>query len=239
MSLAVEPRLFDAVILDSRDEAAHARTLRLSVPADFTFVPGMWLMTHFHDDPKTWRAYSISSSPFEKSSVELTIAKAGAFSERLCAAPVGSKLLVKGPYGKWLYRDDAKSAVLISGGTGLTPFRAMARYVLDKKLPNKLTIMYSVKNPGEIIYRDDLERFRQAGIKVYTTVTRPQGTGWTGATGRVDVGVLEREVADFGGSWYFLCGPNAMVKELGAALLEKGIPAERVRTEKWGDYQDL
>ncbi len=239
MSLAIEPRAFTTTVLSSKDEAAHARTIRVAVPEDFVFIPGMWVMTRFEDDPKTWRAYSISSSPFEKSFVELTVAKAGEFSERLCAAPVGAALMVRGPYGKWVYRDDARSAVLISGGTGLTPFRAMARYVLDKKLPNKLTIVYSVKRPEEIIYREDLERFREAGIKVYTTVTRPGARGWSGPTGRVDLAVLEREVEDFDGSWYFLCGPNAMVKELSAALTARGIPPERVRTEKWGDYQDL
>jgi ferredoxin-NADP reductase len=38
---------------------------------------------------------------------------------------------------------------------------------------------------------------------------------------------------------YYLCGPNKMVQELREGLRSKDVPAEHVRTEKWGDYADL
>jgi glycine betaine catabolism B len=238
VTLEIAPHIFASELLESREEGTKAKTLRLSVPGDFTFIPGMWLMTSLPSDPATWRAYSISTSPFQKGFVEITVGKAGDYSEKLCALAPGAELSLKGPYGKWLYRDDARSAVLISGGTGLTPFRSMARYVLDKKLPNKLTIVYSAKTPEEMIYRDDLAAFAKAGIAVHATVTRP-APGWSGPTGRVDAAALERLVEDFKGSWYYLCGPNAMVKELSDGLIARGVPAERVRRENWGDYKDL
>lgn len=238
MTLEIAPREFLARLVDARDETPGARTLRLAVPDEFTFIPGMFVMTSLDDDARTRRAYSIASSPLERSFIELTIGRVGEISERLCLLPVGRSVRVRGPFGKWLYRDEARSAVLISGGTGLTPFRSMTRYVLDKKLPNQLAIVHSARTPRDIIYREELETFRRAGISVYTTITRPTA-GWDGPTGRVDVATIERVVPDFAGSWYYLCGPNAMVQSLADALRARGIPPERVRTEKWGDYRDL
>ena len=59
---------------------------------------------------------------------------------------------------------------------------------------------------------------------------------WQGPTGRITIEAIRREVPDFDSATYYLCGPNSMVKELACALKASGIPKERVRYEKWGDY---
>ncbi|UPT72668.1 MAG: hypothetical protein M0D55_11990 [Elusimicrobiota bacterium] len=50
-------------LLAAKDEAPGARTFRFASPPGFRFTPGQFLMFHFADDPKTWRAYSACSSP--------------------------------------------------------------------------------------------------------------------------------------------------------------------------------
>ena len=54
---------FEPALLSARDEAPGARTFRFASPPGFSFVPGQFAMFHFEDDPKTWRAYSLCSSP--------------------------------------------------------------------------------------------------------------------------------------------------------------------------------
>lgn len=232
---ASPPRSFQSTVLRVVEECAGVRTLAVSVPSDFSFLPGMWVMLHFPDAPKPARAYSISSSPYEKGRIELTMNRVGPLTERLFTLKGGESLELKGPYGKWVYRDEDRRAVFISGGTGLTPFRSMCRYVLEKRLPNKLTILYSAKTPDAVLYRRDLARFGAAGIKVYVTITRPEADE-PGPTGRLDIRTLRREVEGFSDSAYYLCGPISLVEGLTAALAQAGIPRERIHYEKWGDY---
>ncbi len=230
-------RAFTTRLLEVSDAAAGVKTLRLETPADFSFMPGMWLMLHFAGRPQDARAYSIASSPFQKGSVEVTLAPVGALSERLCALRPGAELAARGPYGKWVYDDAIAHAVLISAGTGLTPFRCICRYVLDKKLPNRLTILYSARSPEAILYREELERWRGAGIAVHVKVSRPENAaGWDGPTGKLSFEDVRREVPDLSEPVFFLCGPNTLVERIGAGLRAAGVPPERVRHEKWGDY---
>lgn len=234
MTLAtVEPRPFTAKILEAREECRNVKTFRLSVPDWFSFVPGQWAMFHFADDPKLQRAYSISSSPLVRGHIEISLNDVGPFTDRLFKLRGGETLEAKGPYGKWVYKGEP-NAVLVSGGTGVTPFRAMGLYHMEAKLPGKLTILHSAKTREDILYKSDFARFRAHGIKEYTTLT---GETWEGPMGRLTPDIVARETPGFPDADFFFCGPNAFVKELVAGLAAKGVPDERLHREKWGDYK--
>lgn len=230
-----QPKHFPARVLSTADECADVRTFRLEVPADFSFIAGMWVMVNFPDAPQESRAYSMSSSPLQRGAIEISLNKVGGFSARMFVLKAGDTVELKGPYGKWRYDDEIEHAVLISGGTGLTPFRAMGRYVIEKGLPNKISILYSVKTPDAILYAKDLDAFRAAGFTVYVTVTRG-GECWKGPTGRIDVGVIQKQVPDWATADYFFCGPKSLIDELSAALETQGVARENIHREKWGDY---
>lgn len=236
----IKPLNFSSALLGVSDECAGIKTFRLAVPPEFAFTPGMFIMISFEDAPKISRAYSISSSPFEKGAIEITLNQVGDFTARLFSLKPGQSLTLKGPYGRWLYSDDVKQAALISGGTGITPFRSMARYVLQKGLANKLAIFYSTKTPSDAIYRRELDEFNRSGIKVYHTITRPQlmkpGEKWNGPTGRITADLLAAELPDFLATTFYMCGPVSLVEHLSQGLLSKGIPKKQIRYEKWGDY---
>ncbi len=230
------PRHFASKVLAVADECAAVKTFKLSVPDDFSFLPGMWVMINFPDQPKVTRAYSMSSSPLQKGSIEISLNKVGDFTVRMFALKSGDEIQLAGPYGKWRYRDEDRRAVLISGGSGLTPFRSMGRYVLDRKIPNKLSILYSARTPADILYAKDLEIFKSAGIKVHVTITRGEGQSWNGPAGRLSMETVRKEVERWDEAAYYLCGPKTMVSEFTAALESAGIARERIHYEKWGDY---
>lgn len=240
MAVAIAPRSWRAKLLKIADEAPGVRTFRFEAPPDFEFFPGMWVMISFSDEPEVSRAYSMSSSPLERGYIELTLSKVGKFTARLFDLAPGAYLKLKGPYGKWHYDDGVSRAVLVSGGTGITPLRSMARYVLGKPLPgNSLSIFYSAKTPDDVIYRAELEQLARQGVKVWITVTRPaseHGRPWTGPTGRLSAELIRREAADFDSAVFFICGPNSLVSDIAGGLRALGVAPERIRHEKWGDY---
>lgn len=241
MSKPVHPT-FSPALISARDPAPGIRLFRFASPPGFRFTPGQFLMFHFEDDPKTWRAYSVCSSVADAPAhFEVTVGMVGAFSDRLGAlTPHGEGgLVVRGPFGKWVYDGTASHAVLVSGGTGVTPFRAMCRLKTDGGLPGKITLCVSAKSPEGLLYREEYASWRTNGINVNERVTQPgSASNWKGATGRwaaADVFAAANDAA----AVYYLCGPKGMVEELRGGLQRLGVRGESIRTEKWGDYTDL
>lgn len=233
-----EPRQFTAALLETRQECEHVRTFRLSVPEGFAFLPGQWVMLHFGDEPQHARAYSISSSPLQKGFIEISFNDVGPFTRRMFGLRAGETVEARGPYGKWVYSGEP-NAVLVSGGTGITPFRAMGRYVLEAKLPATMTILYSARRADAMLYRGDLESFRRGGIKVYATLTGAEAgrDGWTGPVGRLTPQIVARETPRFPDADFWFCGPKDFVSELAEGVVALGADRARVHREKWGDYK--
>lgn len=241
MSAPVHPA-FAPRLLASRDEAPGIRTFRFASPENFAFVPGQFVMFHFADDPKTWRAYSICSSPAKAALwFEITVGMVGAFSDRLGFLTAGGEhgLVARGPFGKWVYDGTAGHAVLIAGGTGVTPFRAMCLMKANQHTAGRITVCCSAKNPDLLLYRNEYDAWRKAGISVHPRVTGAPPPGWNGLTGRWSAEEIIAAGGADGNAVYYLCGPNKMVQELREGLQAGGVPADSVRTEKWGDYADL
>ncbi len=233
---------FWPVLISAKDAAPGIRLFRFASPDGFRFTPGQFLMFHFADDPKTWRAYSLCSSPVAaKEYFEVTVGMVGDFSERLGALQPRAEggLVVRGPFGKWVYDGSIAHAVLVSGGTGVTPFRAMCLHKIEMGPANKITLCCSAKTPEGLLYRDEYDGWRQSGIRVNDRVTQAgAGTNWGGETGRWTADAIFAAAND-AAAVYYLCGPNKMVGELRAGLERLGVRVENIRTEKWGDYTDL
>jgi ferredoxin-NADP reductase len=233
---------FAPKLLAARAEIPGVTTFQFSSPAGFSFIPGQFVMFHFEDDPKTWRAYSVCSSPAKGAEhFEVTVGMVGAFSDRLGKLSPGGEhgLVARGPFGKWIYDGRASHAVLVSGGTGITPFRSMCALKMDGGRVGRITVCYSAKTPNDLIFREEYRAWQAVGIAVHPRVTRPaDAPSWTGLTGRWTPDELIKTAND-SAAVYFLCGPNKMVQELREGLQAKDVPAENVRTEKWGDYADL
>lgn len=220
----IAARSFPSRLLEARDEYPGARTFALEAPADFDFVPGMWVMLQLPGAEES-RAYSMASSPLDKGRIELSVALAGDFSRRLFALKPGAELGVKGPYGKWLFEDSLKHAVLISEGTGLAPFRSMCLYALGKRLGTRLTLLTSAPDEASLLYKAEYEGWRSRGVEVRAS------TG-----GHVTVSAVAAAVPDLLDATFYLCGSNSLVETMTKGLSARGVAREHIRHEKWGDY---
>lgn len=242
MTKPVHPT-FAPRLLSAREEIPAVKLFRFASPPGFAFVPGQFLMFHFADDPKTWRAYSLCSAPSRAAEhFEVAVGMVGAFSERLGRLSPGAEdgLTVRGPFGKWTYDGSPEHAVLVSGGTGLTPFRAMALLKAEGGKAGRLTVCCSARTPDALLFRPEYPDWQKAGVNVVARVTRPQESRarWVGPTGRwtaPDVAAIAADPA----AVYYICGPNKMVADLREGLQVAGVAPEKVRTEKWGEYSDL
>lgn len=128
---------------------------------------------------------------------------------------------------------------MIAGGSGVVPFRAMWRHRAAIGASNQTTLLYRARTAEETIYHEELEQFAQQpqphGIDLCLTFTRQSPPGWSGYARRFDAAMLTDVLSRFDvHPQCFVCGPDAMVEQVANTLVDLGVPAELVRTERFG-----
>ncbi|HET6795251.1 MAG TPA: FAD/NAD(P)-binding protein, partial [Acidimicrobiales bacterium] len=172
---------------------------------------------------------SISSSPGGPV-VHHTVRDVGAVTHALCAARVGSVLGVRGPFGThWGANALAGSdVVVIAGGIGLAPLRGAIEQLATPGpgSARRLTVLVGARSPGQIVFADDLERWRRRGAAVEVTVDIADG-GWRGRVGLVTA-LLDSATLDPSAVTALVCGPEVMMRFTIRALMDLGVPGRRI-----------
>lgn len=221
------------------DETPRVRTLQLAVD-DW---PGHRAGQHVdvrltaEDGYQAERSYSIASAPGEPLTITVERLDDGEVSPYLTEqARKGDRFEVRGPIGGYFVwqSENADPLLLVAGGSGVVPFRAMLRHRTRSTSAIPARLLYSSRSLGDVIYRAELEQLAD-GIDVIFTLTREQPPSWTGYARRVDTELL-REVAwpAEQGALAYVCGPTSFVEAVAEGLVALGYPPARVKTERFG-----
>jgi anaerobic sulfite reductase subunit B len=154
----------------------------------------------------------------------------GAVTRALCAVRPGGLIGVRGPFGTgWDVPSAAgRDIVIVAGGIGLAPLRPVALTVLaDRSRYGRIVLLAGTRTPADLLYADDLDRWRRAGVEVAVTVDRAD-SGWDGEVGLVTALIKPAGLAPEN-SVAFVCGPDIMMRVTADALAALGIPADRIR----------
>jgi ferredoxin-NADP reductase len=233
-----------ATVSALRDETPSVRTFTLDIPAWNGHRPGQHvdLRLTAEDGYSVERSYSIASEPERRGAIDLTVERlpdgeASGFLHDVVVA--GDGLEIRGPIGGYFVWEVALGGplFLVAGGSGVVPLMAMIRHRTrsDSSVPARLLL--SSRHFEEIIYRDELESLaaRADGFNVVHTLTRSQPTGWPGYARRIDERMLAEVLEPIGiAARAFICGPTALVETAANGLLRLGLPADRIRTERFG-----
>jgi len=192
------------------------------------------------DGYQAQRSYSIASAP-EDEHLALTVERLedGEVSPYLVGElRPGDELELRGPIGGYFVWEQTLGGplLLIAGGSGIVPLRAMLRHhrAAGSDVPARL--LYSARSLEDVIYGDELTSLASGdAVDVHFTLTRAQPEGWQGYARRVDRELLE-EVA-----WppsarplVYVCGPTAFVETVAEALVELGHEPGMIKTERFG-----
>jgi ferredoxin-NADP reductase len=185
------------------------------------------------------RSYSIASGP-EDNHLVLTVERLddGEVSPYLVdVLMAGDRLELRGPIGGYFVWEESLGGplLLIAGGSGIVPLRAMLRHwaAITSSVPVRL--LYSSRSLDDLIYRDELLDGVYGGVDIRVALTREWPDDWRGHRGRIDRTLL-RELA-----WApserplaYICGPTAFVEAAAEWLVENGHDPGRIRTERFG-----
>ncbi len=185
------------------------------------------------------RSYSISSSPNERNSVELTIKREprGAVSRHINdLLKVGDEIEAGGPVGKFTFDGtEADSVVLLSAGVGITPMMCVARYLTERSWPGDIYFIYSCRTESDFIFQKAIAELEQRNPKLHVVVTISKpGPDWKGPRGRITKELLTEAVPDLASRRVHVCGPVTMMDAAKAMLTELGVTAENLKSEQFG-----
>lgn len=230
-------------VIDIIDETPDTRTIRLDSGSSFSFKPGQFVMVNadvlVNNEKKfVKRAYSISSSPFKKNFIDLTVKtyENGLVSKRLYNARKNEDLDITGPYGHFVFDENIhKNVALIGAGAGITPLASMMRYIKDKELKYvNADLIYSSKTPDDIIFKNELITNGHKNIKIHLTITRPDGFSWNGLKGRINEDMIKKLVPKIEDPYYYICGPTQMVEDTRKLLQNMNIDDNKIKLERFG-----
>ncbi len=193
------------------------------------------------------RAYSASSPAQETGEVRLTIkevpgGQASPFIVRDLAA--GYELEVLGPSGHFTVPAGTKRLVLLGGGSGITPLLSIAKTRLAAGAKEKIDLVFGNRGDKDIIFREELAKLvaEHPGVLSVRHVLE-EGGDVASRTGRLDQATVLAELDAIGAfegeeACFFVCGPLGMMDEARAALLSRGVPAARLKEERFVSIAD-
>ncbi|NLA27642.1 MAG: 2Fe-2S iron-sulfur cluster binding domain-containing protein [Firmicutes bacterium] len=249
----LHPRIQNLIVDKVKDETGDVRTYRLVPDRDkgtgqpAYFRPGQYLSFTFEVEGATvTRPYSISSTPTEALDgfYEIAVKRYhdGFISNYIWANwDEGCEVISSGPEGLFYHDDlrDRQNIIGIAGGCGITPFRSMAKSVLEDDLKINLTIFYGSNRKEEIIYYDEFNELQACSngrIKIVHVLAEEKRDDFE--YGFISADLLKKHADPFGSS-FFICGPQAMYRHIDRELEGLDIRKKFVRKEVFGEIDNV
>ena len=232
-------------------EAAGAVAITFDIPPSdrerFNFEPGQFLTVRATiDGQDVRRNYSISSPRSRLArNGELEIGvrpvEGGLFSNWAARAiKAGDTLQVMPPDGRFVIRKKrAIHRVGFAAGSGITPILSIAASTLEEQPDSKFTLIYGNRRMSTVMFNEELQdlkdRYRDRLTMIHVLSRQAQEVDLL--QGRID-GAKVRDIIKAllpVGSMdeVFICGPDAMITATENALVEAGVPTDRIRTERF------
>jgi predicted ferric reductase len=219
-------------------ERGSTTTLVLEPPpaARFGFEPGQFAWFAIGRSPfsLTQHPFSFSSSA-ERDEVELAVKALGDFTSGVGQLEPGTTVYVDGPHGVFsIDQDEGPGFGLIAGGVGIAGLIRMLRTMADRQDRRPVLLVYANREWDDVAFREELEELKdRLTLTVVHVLERPAGD-WPGESGYVTAEILERHLPPaYRRFQFFICGPDPMMDAAEAALIELGVPPERVHTERF------
>jgi len=233
-----------ATVTDIHRETPSVSSFTFALPNWMPFLAGQHYDVRLTaaDGYQTQRSYSIASQPLRTGVITLTVERIpdGEVSTYLHdVLVVGDRVELRGPIGGYFVWQPQLGGplLLIAGGSGVVPLMSMIREraVVSSHVPTAL--LFSSRKREDVIYWDELAMLTAAdpSLRVFHTLTREQPPGWTGFARRIDSEMLTEVLPVVGAdARVFICGPTLLVEAAAQGLVDLGIPAAQVRTERFG-----
>ncbi len=179
---------------------------------------GRWYESH---------PFSLSAAPTPHR-LRFTVKPVGSHTRSLRELVPGTRVLAAGPFGTLTaQRRRNPKVLLIAGGIGITPLRALFESLPVQ--PGQLTLIYRCRAEADLTFRGELDELaRNRGATVIYLVGRRADRGC-----RLDSRSLAALVPDLTEHDVYVCAPPALITAVTSALRQAGVPARQIHRESF------
>jgi len=249
--MSATPRFHELTVSHVAPEAAQAVALTLDVPPElrdaFAFAPGQFLTLRATlDGADVRRSYSICSTPHllaQRGQLQVGIraVEGGVFSNwATTQLTPGTRLQVMPPQGRFVVqRPRALHRVGFAAGSGITPILSIMASTLASQPHAKFTLVYGNRRMASVMFNEALQDLKDRYPDRLTLlhILSRQAQEVPLLEGRIDGDKVRAIIAALlpvqSMDEVFVCGPEAMIDATQAALLQAGVPENRVHTERF------
>lgn len=236
--------IYHLKLIDRKVVAHDTNLFTFEKPEGFTFIPGQYagftlIESQEIDTGGITRRFSILSIPNDPFIAIATRTQKSAYKRVLNALPIGNKIKLAGPTGKFTLHDEEMNvpAVLIAGGIGITPFYSMIRHATEIRSSQKIILFYGNQQISDAAFLSELVNLSKTNpnFTLVSTMAVPDES-WQGETGFINDAMLVKYIADLATPIYYICGSPMMVTKLRQTLREMKIEEEKIRVEDFPGY---
>ena len=176
------------------------------------------------------RSYSVASAPDDSTEIELTVERLddGEVSTFLHdVVEVGDELEVRGPIGGGSCGTATPRRCSVGGGSGVVPLMAMLRLARHADPSGLVRLVVSVRTPDDLYYAAEVHG--PETTVAYTRSSPPSASRPTGRLTRDDIASAVMPDATA-----YVCGSAGFADAATDLLIGAGLPAERIRVERFG-----
>lgn len=231
-------------------ETDEARSIRFAVPAEleeaFRFRAGQHLtLRTMIDGEEVRRNYSLCTAPDDRDlMVTVKQIAGGVFSNWVARElEAGDSIDVMPPHGSFTVDFDPAAErryVGFAGGSGITPVMSLIRTALATEPKSRFTLFYGNRDAGSIIFLEQLAALKDRYLgrfELYHFLSDEEGD-FELLNGMLDQATCEAAIEAFVrdpgkvDAW-FICGPGPMMDSAEAALVGRGVAADRIHIERF------
>jgi predicted ferric reductase len=172
--------------------------------------------------------YSLSATP-RGNTLRITAKGFGDHSAALARLRPGTKVIAEGPYGALTAaRRTRRKVLLIAGGIGVTPLRALFEALPAG--PGELTLLYRASRGNDVVFGDELATIaEQRGARLHVLTGRRTELGYDPLSAEA----LTANIPDLRDYDVYLCGPEPMISDVGSALRAAKVPRRQIHAESF------
>ncbi len=216
-SLDVPVKTLPARVQKLTRAAPDVMIMELKLPASerLQFFAGQYIEILLKNGRR--RAFSLANAPHDDSCLQLHIRHmpGGQFTDAVFSTMKERDMLrFNGPHGSFFLREESeKPMLLVAGGTGFAPIKAIVEHAIAEKSPRPMDIYWGGRTRADLYLRPLAEQWAldHIGIRFVPVLSdSPESEGWTGRTGFVHAAAIQ-DFPDLSTHQVYVCGSPAMV----------------------------